>query len=145
MHTIFDDTRIVESADIDEMGHVNNLAYLRWAVHAASRHSEANGWSMDRYRQLNAGWVVRSHTIHYRRPAFEGNSVVVRTWIGELGKASCRRVYAIDRTDGDQRIRLADAVTEWAFVDFDRQAPKRIPEEVMQAFLVVTDPEGSSP
>ena len=55
---------------IDLQGHVSNLAYVGWMQDVAIEHSTAAGWSMRRYQELGAGWVVRSHYIEYLRPAF---------------------------------------------------------------------------
>lgn len=134
--------RIVTDDEIDQLGHANNLVYLQWAVRAAVEHSNQNGWDYDRYRQLGAGWVVRTHTITYLRPAFLGDTIVVRTWIAEIARATCRRVYQIDRQKGESVERLAEAATDWVFVDFERMVPKRIPPEVAGSFLVIPEEEG---
>ncbi len=45
MPSIFEDRRIVEPHEIDRLGHVNNIEYLRWTPRAAVRHSDAQGWT----------------------------------------------------------------------------------------------------
>ncbi|MBY0586097.1 acyl-CoA thioesterase [bacterium] len=126
--------RLVESADIDRLGHVNNLVYLRWALDAAVAHSDANGWDFEQYRAIGAGWVVRAHQITYLRPALLGDGVEIRTGISDLGRVTCTRHYAIERIDPAGRSRLAEGTTHWVFIDFAKGTPKRIPPEVVQAF-----------
>ena len=58
----------VTDEHIDIQGHANNLVYLRWMQDAAVAHSAAQGWDGERYRELSAGWVVRSHFIEYLVP-----------------------------------------------------------------------------
>ena len=121
--------------EIDTLGHVNNLVYLRWTQEAAGAHSTALGWPAERYRELGAGWVVRRHEITYLRPAYAGEEVVVRTWIATLGKVTSLRRYRIVRpADG---VDLAIAATDWAFIDYGRGTPSRVPPEWSEDFEIL--------
>ena len=122
--------------DIDRQGHVNNIVYVRWMQDAAVAHSQTQGWPMSRYREAGFGWVVRSHFIEYRVPAFAGDAVVVHTWVVDMQKVSSRRRFEIRREDGTL---LARAETHWAFVRSSDQRLVRIPDEVASAFEVVPD------
>ena len=51
--------------DIDELGHVSNLVYLRWVLEVALAHSRARGWDYAHYRALGAVFMVRRHEIDY--------------------------------------------------------------------------------
>ncbi|MDB4766580.1 acyl-CoA thioesterase [bacterium] len=122
---------VVES-DIDAMNHVNNLEYLRWTLRAAHAHSRFVGWSSDRFRDFGAGFIVRSHNIKYRLPALLGDHVTIKTWVKELNKVSSIRKYQIIRSSDGRR--LADAETNWVFVDFQTTELKSIPDEIRSAF-----------
>lgn len=124
----------VSDGEIDRWGHVNNRVYLQWMETAAVDHSSANGWPPERYEDLGLGWVARSHTIEYLKPAFAGDVVVVRTWIGGFRRVTSVRRYRIERPD-DGAI-LATAETNWAFVNLETFAPARIPAEVGDCFPV---------
>ena len=137
MPAIYEHLLSVVPAEIDRLGHVNNLAYLAWMQAAALAHSAVQGWTPERYEQLGAGWVVRSHEIKYLQSAYEGQSIVVRTWVADMTKVSSTRRYKIVRAD-DQGL-LASAATQWAFVDYASGALRKIPEEVSRAFQVVAD------
>lgn len=134
---LFTSTRTVEPAEIDRLGHVNNLVYLRWALDAAVAHSDANGWGFEQYQQAGAAWVVRSHHITYYRPALPGETIEIRSGIAELSRATCKRIYVIERLEADGRTRLAQASTDWVFVDIIKGTPKRIPAEVAAAFPLI--------
>jgi acyl-CoA thioester hydrolase len=125
----------VEPAEIDELGHANNVAYIAWLQAAAVAHSAAQGWPPDRYRGLGQGWVVRSHAIEYLQPAFAGDRVVVETWVATMKKVTSLRRYRIVRA-GDKQL-LATAETSWAFVDLSGGKPVRIPPEITMAFEIV--------
>jgi acyl-CoA thioester hydrolase len=124
--------------EIDSNGHANNVAYVEWMQRAAVAHSAALGWPGERYRRLGSGWVARSHTITYFRPAFAGEQIVVRTWVADMKKATSTRRYRIVR-EADGQL-LAEAETHWAYIDYATGRPTRIAREVMDSF-----PTGAAP
>lgn len=135
MPDVFDYPLVVAAAEIDDLGHANNVAYLHWMQAAALAHSAAQGWPAERYQQVGAGWVVRSHHIEYLRPALEGERLLVRTWVATMKKVSSQRRYEILRLPEEQL--LATAATEWVFVNYRTGIPSRVPAEVLSAFSVV--------
>lgn len=139
MPRIFTHEIQVPADAIDELGHVSNLVYLHWMQDVAIRHSTARGWGMDRYLGDGAIWVVRSHFIEYRRPAFEGDQLTVLTWIAGFGPRSCTRKYLCWRA-ADARV-IARAETQWAYVELATGQPRRIPDTLRGSFEVVADPD----
>lgn len=137
MPAVFHFPLTVTPAEIDQLGHANNLVYLEWMIRAALAHSAAQGWPAERYESLGAGWIVRSHEIKYLRPAFVHEEVIVRTWVADTRRASSLRRYRMLRPrDG---VVLATAATEWAFVNFASGGVVRIPPEVAAAYIVAGD------
>jgi len=126
----------VDVEDIDDLGHAANYHYVRWMQHAAIAHSTANGWPPERYSELRAGWVVRSHQITYLKPAFAGDELVIRTWVENMRPATSLRRYEIRTRDGEM---LATAATDWAFMSYEKQKAVRIPSAVAECFEVVPD------
>ncbi len=122
----------VHDDEIDALGHVNNLAYLKWMISAAVAHSAACGWTTERYLESGGGWVVRSHKIEYFNAALANDRITVRTWIAGFKKVTSLRRYRIVR-DSDQTL-LAEAETNWAFIGFEHRVPRRIPQEVIDDF-----------
>ena len=123
----------VSAEEIDELGHAGNVEFVKWLQHAAVDHSTALGWPGSRYRELGAGWVVRSHRITYLKPAYEGDRLEVRTWVAGMRTASSLRKYEIRKEDGT---RIAVAETDWAFIDYAAERPLRIPPEVRAIFTI---------
>jgi acyl-CoA thioester hydrolase len=115
---------------IDMQGHVSNLAYVGWMQDVAIEHSAAAGWSMERYLELGAGWVVRSHFIEYFRPAFADEMVSAHTWVPRFDQRSTPRRYLFLR-DG---VELAGAETIWVFVDLATGRRRPIPPDLLEAF-----------
>jgi acyl-CoA thioester hydrolase len=140
MSAIFEYSHVVAAAEIDDViNHVNNLAYLKWMQSAALAHSAVQGWPASAYQELGAGWVVRTHQIEYRQPAFPGDAIVVRTWVANLKKVTSLRRYEIIRAGDQKKPILAIAATDWAFIHFATHQPRRIPPEVIRAFEIMPD------
>jgi acyl-CoA thioester hydrolase len=119
-----------EAADIDNLGHVSNLVYLRWVLEAATAHSAAQGWDLDAYRKLGNVWVVRRHELDYLGQVTVGQSLVAETWVDSWKQASCIRKTELIR-DGHL---VARAATTWAFMSLASGRPQRIPEQLLAAF-----------
>jgi acyl-CoA thioester hydrolase len=124
---------LVPASAIDELGHVNNVTWLSWLQEAATAHSTALGWSLERYRELGAGWVVGSHYIEYLRPAFQGDSLEILTWVASLESRRSLRRYSILR-DGQPLVR---AETMWVFVDFASGRSRSVVPEVAEVFPIM--------
>jgi len=137
MPAIYEHLLTVLPDHIDRLGHVNNLNYLAWMLDAAVAHSAVQGWNAERYDELGSVWVVRSHEIKYIEPAYEGQQLVVRTWVADMTKVSSTRRYRIERTDTGAV--LAKAATRWAFIDRTSGTLTRIPQVVIDSFEIVAD------
>lgn len=140
MPAIFEQTFTVTPEQIDGQEHVNNLVYMHWIVDSATAHSRAQGWPDSRYIEEGVGWVVRSHQIEYLKAAFEGDRLLLRTWISELKRVTSKRRYEIYRIndDGEQE-KLIQAETNWAFVDRQTGKPTRVHPDFVNSFEVVEE------
>jgi acyl-CoA thioester hydrolase len=127
----------VRPEEIDEYNHVSNLVYLKWTLKAAGAHSAAVGWPSQRYKEQGQSWIVRSHRITYRRPALLGDEVIITTWVDSFEKYSSVRKYRIERA-GDN-VLLADAETNWVYVDLNTVQLVRIPEDMKRDFGAAED------
>ena len=118
--------------DIDELGHANNVAYLRWVQDAAVAHSTAVGLGYEGYLALGGVFVIRRHEIDYLRSALRGDRILVRTRVSSVASAQCERQTSVVReSDG---VELARAVTTWVYIDPKSGRPTRIHEAVYRAF-----------
>jgi acyl-CoA thioester hydrolase len=135
MHRIFRQEIAVTNEAIDAFGHVNNQRYIAWMQEVATAHSAANGWPMERYLQIGAAWVVRSHFIEYLRPAFAGDALDIHTWASSLALREVVRKYRFRRAGQI----LARAQTKWVYVDIKSGRPRRVPEELLASFEAVPD------
>jgi acyl-CoA thioesterase FadM len=95
------------------------------------------GWTSEKYREYGVTWVARSHEIRYKHASMQDDALVVRTWVESSRPASCLRKYEVTRS-GDGKL-LAEAMTEWAYVDLGSGRPKRVPDELAAAFKAADD------
>jgi acyl-CoA thioester hydrolase len=119
----------VEEADIDELRHVNNVVYFNYLQQAAMAHwySSVPAVISDSMR-----WVVKKHEIEYFKPAFLGDSIVVKTWVEDFSGVTSDRHYEIYKDD----IMLVKARTRWVALDPLSMRPKRVPADLWEKYFV---------
>lgn len=125
--TVFELPILVGEADIDEIGHVNNVTYVRWVQDVATAHWNAAAPEEDRARVL---WVVLRHEIDYRQAAYAGDRIVARTWVGAASRVRFERFTEIVR-DG---VVLAEARTMWCSIDAETKRPVAVSQALRQIF-----------
>ena len=111
----------VAAADIDRLGHVNNVAFVRMVQEAALEH-----WFHIAPENAHdtVTWVCRRHEIDYLKPAFLEQELRVKTWIGEPSGATWERFTEITRpADG---VTLLKARTVWVLLDAKTGRPRRV-------------------
>ncbi len=135
---VFRRNRVIRAAETDELGHVNNVVWVRLVMELAGAHSRSVGLGFAAYRELGGIYVVRRHELDYLQPAFPGDEITEETWIAEMrGARTLRRARFTRRRDGT---RLLESTSHWAFVDFLTKRPRRIPAEVLRRFTVWEEP-----
>jgi acyl-CoA thioester hydrolase len=127
---------VAVAADIDELGHVNNIVYLRWVQEAAVAHWRALAPAA---AQAAVVWVVLRHEIDYSRPAMLGDELLARTWVGTAEGLSFERHTEIVRRR-DARV-LARARTLWCPVDIATGRPRRVGDDLRLLFSASHGPQ----
>jgi acyl-CoA thioester hydrolase len=128
---IFSQCFPVDAADIDELGHVNNIAYLRYAQEIAIAH-----WRARATPEMIAAyvWVVTRHEVDYRTPLTLGDEVEVRTWVDEAPNGAAWARFVDIRRAGAEKP-SAQIKSNWALLDANTRRVKRVPGEIVQRFL----------
>ena len=128
--TPFEKRITAQPGDIDELGHVNNAALVRWIQEMATSHWHAVASSEHVEAYI---WVVIRHEIDYLRAVGPGETVTGRTWVPDPPRgARFDRHVAFTGEDGKVRVR---AKTTWAILDKVTGRPLRVPPEVAAPFL----------
>jgi len=127
----------VQAADIDGLGHVNNVTYVRWVQDVATAHWQAAAPAAD---QAVLAWVVLRHQVDYKRPAFLHDQIIARTWVGEAARHRFERHTELLRA-ADRKL-LARARTIWCPIDRRTGKLTNVSPEVRERF---SKSESSSP
>ncbi len=125
----FDLPIVIKMDDIDELGHVNNVVYLRWVQDAAVAH-----WNNAASDQQKAEivWVVVRHEIQYNTSAKLDDDIIARTWVGEADEFKFERFTEIIRMR-DKRV-LAAGRTLWCPIWIKTGRPARVGMDIRERF-----------
>lgn len=126
MATPFEHRITASAQDIDELGHVNNVVYVRYIQEVAAAHWDAIASAGLKAKYL---WVVLRHEIDYRTPAFLNDEIIGTTWVGESHGAKFERFVKLVRAS-DQKV-LAESKTIWCMLDARSMRPARITEDIV--------------
>jgi acyl-CoA thioester hydrolase len=117
--------------DIDELGHVNNGVYLRWAQDIAIAHWRASATPamLDAYV-----WVVTRHEIDYRAQLVASDAVEARTWVAPAPRgARWTRYVAICKRAAERP--AAEIKSEWCLLDARTRRVLRVPADLVARFV----------
>ena len=132
MSTVFDLEMTVQTEHIDRLGHVNNVVYMQWMQQVATAHIDSLGLGLKEYLELKHAMVAVEHHVQYRKAAFEGEKIVLRTWLNEINALYSFRQYVFYRPQ-DQTV-LFSGNTKWACVEIATGRPKRMSPTFTQAY-----------
>ena len=120
----------IDADDIDELGHVNNIVYLRWAQEIAIAHWQARAPAEMVAQYV---WVVARHEVDYRAPLLLGDEAEARTHVASEPKgARWARFVEIGKPGAPASAKI---VSNWVLLDAATRRVKRVPMEIVQRFL----------
>ena len=127
---IFEHCFTVDEKSENYLRHVNNLRYLEWFIDTAIKHADFLGWGMNACKMVNLAWVAKSHQIEYISPAYQGDKLLIQTWIDKVTPTRITRCYECKR---DEQL-IAKASTVWVLVDYDTGKPRALPPRIKEKF-----------
>lgn len=123
----------VKSYELDSFGHVNNAVYLNLFEGARNEYMLQRGLRFSAFSAWKAHPIVAEAHVHYRRPAFVDDRLLIHGAVEDAGTVTFTIRYRIQREqDG---VWLAEGTTRMAFVDSSGK-PARIPEEFRNKFIL---------
>lgn len=130
MAEIFTQRIAIGPGDIDELGHVNNVVYLRWAQEIAIAHWQARASA----EMIGAYvWVVARHEVDYRAALKLGDDAEARTWVAAAPQGATWARYVEIGEPGAEK--PAAAITSnWVLLDAATRRVKRVPPEIVTRF-----------
>lgn len=121
----------VQFSDIDQLGHVNNVVYLKWTQNIATEHWYSRA-SREQIEKLL--WVVTKHEIEYKRPAYYPDIIVARTWVGKATGRYFERFTDFHNKETGKLISKVKSL--WVPVDVKTQRRTSVDSEVYEQFSV---------
>ncbi|HVY84774.1 MAG TPA: acyl-CoA thioesterase [Caulobacterales bacterium] len=129
MVEVFTQPIVIAPADIDELGHVNNTVYLRWAQDVAVAHWRARA-SEEMLRAYI--WVVTRHEVDYRASLALGDEAEARTWVADTPHGALwDRFIEIGKPAQKP---AAQIKSSWCLLDAQTRRIKRVPAEIAALF-----------
>lgn len=125
----FELTFDVLPTDIDELGHVNNVVYVRWVQDVAIAHWQATA-TPDQLAAL--AWVALRHEIDYKHPALLTDGIIASTWVGTAEAVRFERHVEILRA-ADRKV-LARSRTLWCPISRESGRITRVGDDVRRVF-----------
>jgi len=120
----------IKTYDIDWVGHVNNIVYVRWLedlrLHLLDVH-----FPLEALRSEGVAPIIVTTNIHYRQGiALSDHEVDASMWISKIGLAAFH-LSAEFRVGEDLR---CTATQRGTFVDHAKMKPMRVPDALVEAF-----------
>lgn len=113
----------VPYGDIDAMGHLNNVAYLRYLEFARQKYWLAMRQSDDFW---NIDFVVARAEIDYRASAHMGDVLEIDIHVSRMGRSSFEFSYRVIGSGGAV---LAEAKTTQVCYDWETRSSKPLSDE----------------
>jgi acyl-CoA thioester hydrolase len=128
---------LVVEDDTDELGHANNVVYVRWLEDISWAHVDALGMNWALHEATGKAMAITRTEIDYLASANPGDRLVMGTWLTDFDGRfrSARQFQLVRLADGKTLMR---AVSTHACVDLKTQRPSRAPKEFADILKAAT-------
>ena len=138
MPAIYERTFRARFNECDAYGHVNHAVYLTYMQEAAFDASADVGYDFPAHEALERLWFIRESQITYLKPLQYNDIFIVKTWVADVRRVRSRRMYEFRLARTGEPI--ANAYTDWVFLNSKSLRPATIPPEMALAYV----PEGAA-
>ena len=132
---------VVRGYHVDLYGHVNNTRYLEFLEEARWQFAEGH-LDLGKWQEQGIGFSIVNININYRRPAFMGDILQIRTHLSNLGKTSGTIHHEIVHKGTEDVVMDADVT--FVMVDAEKNKPVPIKGELRETFERLGSLEKSS-
>ena len=119
----------VTESDLDDLNHVNNVRYIKWANKIAKEH-----WLQNASEEIskNYFWVMVSNFIEYKSSALLNDVVKLKTYIEKTEGVLSTRI--VEMTNAKTGKLFAKSETKWCFINNETKRLTRITPEIAKIF-----------
>jgi acyl-CoA thioester hydrolase len=110
---------------------------------AAMDASSAAGYSVPWYDANGTMWLIRATDLTLLHPVHSDDHVIIKTWVADFRRVRSRRAYEIRHADSGQIV--AQALTDWVYLDTATLRPATVPDEMLQGFWPEGPPDDDLP
>ena len=133
-------------ADLDPLGHINNVVYVDYLQEARVDMLRTHGPAAST-GELAEGTVVVRHEVSYVAPLFFGfEPVSIEAWVTEIRAASFTIAYEVFHEDADGArqvyLRATTVLTPYVFAT---ERPRRLRDRERESLLTFLEPEPPAP
>ena len=131
----FETELAVRPDDIDMNNHVHNSRYLDYVL--AARYDQMKRCykvSMDEFLRMGLTWVVKSCLIEFKRPLMLGDTIIVRTWIDEIGATSAKVRFEILKKENGKL--ASDGYFDYSMVSVKAGRAEKIPRHIIEKYSI---------
>ncbi len=123
----------VAEESIDGLGHVNNIAYLKWCEDTAWQHSAHLGLTMTDWLNVDRAMAITRAEYDYLAAAFTGEQISVATWLvtSDLKLTMERRFQIVRDADGKT---LFTGRWQLVCINISSGRPARLPRQFIEIY-----------
>lgn len=99
----------------------------------AIEHSDANGYTIEKYKELNRTWIAKKHSIEYLKPVYLEDTIKIVTWIETISRSFGIRKYEFFNTKDNSKVCKGEST--WVYIDTKKERPCKIDDDLKRAFL----------
>ncbi len=116
--------------DCDAYGHMSQASYARYMQEAALEASNAVGYDLQRYNELNMRWLIHETHIEYLQPLYHHDTFEIKTWTSGFRRIRSLRHYEFYKND----TLVARARTDWVLIELATRQPTSASPEMIAAY-----------
>lgn len=122
--------------------HVNNIVFMQWVDDVAALHADSLGYTRCELLRRGVMWFVARHEIDYLAEGWQGDDLVLATWVRTMHRVKSWRDTLIVRP-ADSTL-LCRAATLWVLVDLGTRRPIRHDAQMVSRFAPLHPPAAHS-
>ncbi|MFC5542825.1 MAG: thioesterase family protein [Bacilli bacterium] len=125
----------IQAYDIDAMGIVSNLVYVRWFEDLRMEFLNAT-YSLTEMMKSNITPILMRTEVDYRKPLTIFDKPIGRCWLVESGNSSWEMAFEIK--SGDKL--YCKGIQKGCFFDLEKKKVTRIPQQLISAIDRLIEP-----
>lgn len=139
MPLVFERTFRVRHYECDTDGRLHPANFARFMQETALDASADAGYDISRYEEMKRSWLIRESRFSLKRTLTYNDILLVKTWVHDFRRVRSRRAYEFRLAPTNELV--AEASTDWIFIDTESERPTAVPPALISAFI----PEGNLP